>query len=162
MVSRTSPLSPEGFLVNQEDVRIEDLGRVAHDRTAHLHGLFRVEQQVERCVLAVAQLDDTGNAHEVHPRTKVEASDDGGARKNQGGQIVDGAHHGMGDGAAPAQMSQSETVMAVDQDARAFRKLIHDLSRHRANRALIMPQTPLCQQSGQNLPAVFPSRAKRS
>ena len=127
-VDRFANLAPqsEGFLVDEEDVGIKDVGGMPHDGRAQRHGLLDTEHWIERRVLSVAQLDDTRNAHEVHPRTKIETANDGKARKYEDREVVDGPHHGMGDGSTAAQMPQSETVMAVDQNAGAFRNLDHD------------------------------------
>ena len=55
----------ERFLVDDQDVGIEDVGGMADDRGAHRQRLLDVDMQVERDILAVSQLDYAGNAHKI-------------------------------------------------------------------------------------------------
>ena len=71
----------QGFLVDQQDIGIEGLGRMANDRGPHGQGLFDADVQAERGIFAVAQLDDSGDADKIHPCAKIEAADNGGTRK---------------------------------------------------------------------------------
>ena len=75
---RLEHLTPESqrLLVDDEDVGIEHLRRVADDRRAHLEHLLDIDVQVERRVFAVAQLDHARHADEIDPRTEIEAADD--------------------------------------------------------------------------------------
>src|SRR4029077_16844469 len=69
-------VQPERFLVDDENVRVEDVGGMADDRGAHRERLLDVDMQVERDILAVAQLDYAGNAHKINTRTEIKAADD--------------------------------------------------------------------------------------
>jgi hypothetical protein len=69
-------VQPERFLVDDQDVGIEDVGGMADDRGAHRQRFLDVDMEVERDILAVAQLDYAGNPHKIHTRTKIEAADD--------------------------------------------------------------------------------------
>ncbi|MNC95506.1 hypothetical protein D3C83_126480 [compost metagenome] len=53
------------------------------DRFAHAQRFLDIDQQVERGVFAVAQLDDAGNAHEVDAAAEVEAADQRRAGQDQ-------------------------------------------------------------------------------
>jgi hypothetical protein len=70
----------ERLLVNDQDVGVEDLGRVANNRGAHRQRLFDIDMQAERDILAVAQLDNARYAHEIDARAEIEAADDRRAR----------------------------------------------------------------------------------
>ena len=88
-VERTSPRRPKRLLVDQEHVRLEHLGSVVDDRAADLERLLDVEMQVQRGVLAVAQLDHAGHADEVDPRAEIEAADDRRAREDQHREVLE-------------------------------------------------------------------------
>ena len=103
------------LLVDDEDVGIEDVRGVMDDRAADLQRLIDVDMQVEGGVVAVAQLDDAGDAHEIDPGAEVEAADDRRARHDQDRELLVLLHQGMRDGAAAPQMPETEGVVAVDQ-----------------------------------------------
>ena len=67
---------PQGLLVDDQDVGIEDIGGVAHDRRPHRQGFFNIDVQVERDVLAIPQLDHARDTYKIHPRAEIEAADD--------------------------------------------------------------------------------------
>ena len=70
----------QGLLVHDEEIGIENVGGVLHDRGAHLQRFLGRDVQIERGVLAIAELDNAGHPHEIHPRPKIEAANDGRAR----------------------------------------------------------------------------------
>ena len=107
----------ERLLIDQEQMRIEDFGRVLDDRAAHRERLLDVEMQAERRVVAVSEFDHPWNAHEVDARLEVEAADDRRARQDQDRQLTIALHQMMGDRPATAQMAETEAVVAVDQEA---------------------------------------------
>ena len=76
-----------------------------------------VEVQVERGVLAVAQLDHARHAHEIDARAEVEAADDRRARKDQHRELLVALDQRVRDRAAAAQVAEAERVVAVDQYA---------------------------------------------
>src|SRR5207249_5714036 len=106
-----------GLLVDDEQVRVEDLRRMLDDRRPHRQRLADIEVQIERRVVAVAQLDDAGHAHEVDARAKVEAADDRRAGEDQDGELLVALDQCMRDRAAAAQVAEPEGVVAVDEYA---------------------------------------------
>src|SRR5207248_6613515 len=66
----------QGLLVDDQQVGIEDVCRVANYRRAHRQRLINVNVQIERDVFAVSELDDTRHAHKVDARTEIEAAYD--------------------------------------------------------------------------------------
>ena len=116
------------LLVDDEDVRVEYFRRVLDDRGPHGQGLLDVDVQAERRVLAIAQLDDAGYADKIDPRPVVEVADDRRAGKDQYRHARMTLDQGMGDRPAPAQMAESERVVAVDQDPGVAAARYHDQS----------------------------------
>ena len=113
-------LQAHRLLVDDEDVRLEGLGRVADDRLAHLQRLVQVDMPVHRCVFAVAQLDDARDLHEIDAGAIVEGAGDRGARDDQDVEAAIILDQRMRDGAAAAEMAEAERVVAVHQDAGVF------------------------------------------
>ena len=105
----------ERLLVDQEQVRVEDVGGVADDRAAHRERLLEVEVQLERRVFAVAQLDHARHAHEVDPGFEIEAADDRRPRQDQHREIGERVDQMMRDRPATPQVPEPEAVVAVDQ-----------------------------------------------
>src|SRR5262249_32473793 len=71
----------------------------------------------ETRIVAVAELDDAGDANEVDASPEAEAADDRRAGQDQDVQLLVLPDQGVGDGAATAEMPEPEGVMAVDEDA---------------------------------------------
>ena len=111
------PPEADGLLVDDEQIRVENFGRVLDDRRAHRQHLGDVEVQVERRVLAVTQLDHAGHAHEVDARAEVEAADDRRARQDQDRELLVALDQRVRDHAAAAQMAEAERVMTVNEYA---------------------------------------------
>ena len=74
---------PHRLLVDDENVGLEGLRRVADDRLPHLQRILQVDVLFQRGVFAVTQLDDAGDLHEVDARSIVEGAGDGRARDDQ-------------------------------------------------------------------------------
>ena len=106
---------PQGLLVDDQQVGVENIGGMADDRRAHRQRLLDVDMEAERDVLAVAQLDDAGYAHKINTGTKIEAADDRRPRQDQDGQRGIRLDQRMGNRAAAAQMTEAKTVVAVNQ-----------------------------------------------
>ena len=118
-------LQSERFLVDEEEVRPEALGRLLDDRGADRHRLVEIDVQAERLVFAVGELDDAGNADEIDARQEIEAADDRRAGKDQDRNAFVSIDDRVRDRAAAAQMAEAEAVVAVDQDARVVESF-HD------------------------------------
>ncbi|MNT28004.1 hypothetical protein D3C72_1636590 [compost metagenome] len=65
---------PHRLLVDDEDVRLEGLCRVPDDRLAHLQRLVQLDMAIEGGVVAVVQLDDARNLHEIDACAIVEGA----------------------------------------------------------------------------------------
>src|SRR5437870_10174072 len=89
------------------------------DLAAHRQRLVGIDMQAERGIVAVAQLDDAGDADEIDPGAEVEAADDRRPGQDEDGDVLVVLDQGMGDGPAAAQVAEAEGVVAVDQNARA-------------------------------------------
>jgi putative ABC transport system ATP-binding protein len=68
-------------------------------------------------IVAAAQLDDAWHPDEVDARLEIEAADDRRTGYNEDPQLRDGLGQRMGYCPAASDMAQTETVVAVDQDA---------------------------------------------
>src|SRR5262245_2031217 len=108
---------PDRLLVDDEHVGRELLCGVLDDGGAHRHRLADVEVQVERRVLAVAQLDHAGHAHEVDARAEIEAADDRRAGEDQDRELLVALDQRVRDRPAAAQVAEAEGVVAVDEYA---------------------------------------------
>src|SRR5262249_16200094 len=87
------------------------------DRGAQRERLGDVEVQVERRVLAVAQLDHARDAHEIDARAEVEAADDRRAGEDQDRELLEAVDERVREGAAAAEVAEAERVVAVDEYA---------------------------------------------
>src|SRR5882672_11172036 len=108
---------PDRLLVDDEQVRREDLGGVLDDRGAQQQRFGDVEVQVERRVLPVAQLDHAGDAHEVDARAEIEAADDRRAGQDQDRELLEAVDQRVRQGTAAPQVAEAKGVMAVDEYA---------------------------------------------
>ena len=72
----------ERLLVDEKDVRVEDVGRVADDGTSNLQGLFNIDMQLERRVFTVPELDAARHPDEIDPGPEVKAANDRRPREN--------------------------------------------------------------------------------
>ena len=115
-VGSTSPLQAQRLLVDEEQVGPEALRRLPDDRGADRHRLVELDVQAERLVLAVVQLDDARDAHEIDARAEIEAADDRRARQDQDRHALEPIDERVRDRAAAAQVAEAEAVVAVDQD----------------------------------------------
>ena len=79
----------------------------------------------KRGIFAVAQLDDAGHFDEIDPCPVIEGPGDGRARDDQHLHPAIGFDQCVRDGAAAAQMTKSERVVAVKQDARVLEASSH-------------------------------------
>jgi hypothetical protein len=77
---------------------------MADDGLPHHHRFVQIGMAVERCVLAVSPLDNTGNFDEVYARPIVKSSGDGRARDDEHVETAIVFNQSMGDCPAPAQM----------------------------------------------------------
>ena len=96
----------------------ERRGGMPDDRGADRQRLANVEVKVERGVLAVAQLDDAGHAHEVDARLEVEAADDRRTRDDQDRKVLVLLDQEMGDRPTAPQMAEAHRVVRIDEYAR--------------------------------------------
>ena len=107
---------PERLLVHDEHVGAKCLRGVADDGLAERQHLVEGEVEGERGVLPVRELGDPGNAHEIDPRRKLEAADEGRPGDDEHREVPARAHERAGDRPAPAQVPEAERVVAVDED----------------------------------------------
>ncbi len=103
------------LLVDQKEVRVEDVGGVLDDGAADVERLLDVDVQLQGRVFAVAQLDHAGHAHEIDAGLEIEAADDRRAREDQDRQMRELLDQMVSDRPTAAQMPQTETVVAEDQ-----------------------------------------------
>ena len=77
-MQRLFHLSPQAqrFLVDDKQVGIEHAGRVADDGFPQRQSIFNVDMQLQRGVVAIAQLDHTRNPHKINAAAKIKAADD--------------------------------------------------------------------------------------
>jgi len=66
----------ERLLVDNEDIRFEDLRGMLDDRGTDRERLIDIDVQRERGVFAVPQLDDTWDPHKIDAGPKLETSND--------------------------------------------------------------------------------------
>ena len=102
------------LLVHDEEVGIENVGRVFDDRGAQGQRVFDGQRQGQGGVFAVAQLDHAGNAYEIDPAAEVEAADNRGSGEDQHTGLAVGFHEGMRDLPAAPQVAQAEGIVTVD------------------------------------------------
>ena len=114
------------FLVDQEQVRSVTAGGVLDDRGPHRQGIFEIDMQPERRILAVVQLDDTRDADEIDPRLEVETADDRRAGQDQDRQALVALDQRVCDGPAAAQVTEPERIVTVDQYAGSIETSGHD------------------------------------
>jgi hypothetical protein len=76
-----------------------------------------VDVQAERGVLAVAQLDHAGHAHEIDACPEIEAADDRRAREDEDRDVLVVLDQRVRDGAAAAEVPEAEAIVAIDEDA---------------------------------------------
>ena len=115
----------ERLLVDQENVGAEGARGVLEDGGADGERLVEADVEAVRLVVAVLQLDDAGDAHEIDPLAEAEAADDRRAGQDQHGDVRAMADEGVRDGPAAAQVAQAEAVVAVDQNAEAGVLALH-------------------------------------
>ena len=108
---------PERLLVNDEKVgrkaerRLPDQGRAKRRR--RVDGPMGAQGHI----VAAAQLDDAWHPDEVDARLEIEAADDRRTGYNEDPQLRAGLGQRLGYCPAASEMAQTETVVAVDQDA---------------------------------------------
>jgi hypothetical protein len=107
----------QGLLIDDEQVGIVGLGGVADDRGADRQSLGNVDMQVQRRVVAVAQLDHPGHAHEIHPRLEIEGAGDLRSRDDEDVNALEVLRQRMRDRSAATKVPKAERVMAVHEDA---------------------------------------------
>ncbi len=105
------------LFIYDEDVRLEGQRGVADDTGAERDRLLDIHPQLQGGVLAVLQLDDAGNTHEIYTLAEFEIPDYGRARQDQHADAWVVLHEGVGDRPAAAQMAEAEGVVTVDQDS---------------------------------------------
>ena len=114
------------LLVDDEDVGLEGLGRMADDRLPHLQRLMQVDMALQRRVFAVPQLDDAGDLHEVDTCAVVEGAGDRRAGDDQHIEAAEILDQRMRDRSAAPQMPEPERVVAVHQNSSVFEPPQHD------------------------------------
>ena len=105
----------QGLLVDDQQVGIEDVRRVANDRRAHRQRLIDVNVQIERDVFAISELDDTRDAHKIDSGTEIEAAYDRRPGEDQNRDRGVGVDQRVCYGPTSPQMAESEAVVAVDK-----------------------------------------------
>ncbi len=114
-----------GLLVDNEDVRIEGLGRMLDNGGAHGERLLGIDMQAKRSIFPIAQLDDAGNTNKIDPCLEIKTADDGGAGENENRQVLVLLYKRVCHDHASTQMTEAKGVVAVDQDASRIFDLVH-------------------------------------
>ena len=127
----------QGLLVDDQQVRIEDVRRVANYRRAHRQRLVNINVQIERDVFAVSELDDARHAHKVDARTEIEAADDRRPGEDQNQDRGVGIDQRVCYRPTPPQVAESEAVVAVDKHPSVLTANGHTGLSHIVDRATI-------------------------